>query len=528
MDLDEMVHPSGEQRQLLGKTSGPTPAEWAEIKDAFTHLYLEENRKLKDVREILSRKHGFNASEKMFKRRISEWKIRKNYKSKEKEILAGRVKACVDAGQDVQSLSFYGRPVKLDRLRRHCRKDRRLAPLWDHLSHCPDAISTAETPVKEDSRSTSATRWTTPLRGSSASSRLSGPLLDRDSAGALCQNIRPPNDLYYLQSTLFHTREAINWKFTAFTPLEMREVQIRFPDSIPEEVSAGQSDPTSAFWLALHHGFGSLEKGRAQEAWKTLDKCCRMVRPLIATVPMQLLSCILLHFATSWRVVDGLERHLLDFVASMAAEVLNPHHPLAKALRMVATEEVRELAVEAMMDLIVQGYRVRRQTRNSSLFALRVDQIDILRKRKRFDKAHALCNGLLEDSRAMRPKRQRTALAAMGRLYADQGEEFALEGVAHRILENETSDPAASNTGGTTTWACDQLATLAMGREDYQVAESYLRRATCLSYQRYLHRGPPTISFLERLEACIRCQGKKVSINTLCAELGIPMENLQA
>jgi hypothetical protein len=41
--------------------SGPSTSEWADIKDAFTQLYLVENRKLKDVREILYKKHGFMA-----------------------------------------------------------------------------------------------------------------------------------------------------------------------------------------------------------------------------------------------------------------------------------------------------------------------------------------------------------------------------------------------------------------------------------------------------------------------------------
>jgi hypothetical protein len=40
---------------------GPTSEQWGEIKEVFTQLYILENRKLKDVRDILSKKHGFNA-----------------------------------------------------------------------------------------------------------------------------------------------------------------------------------------------------------------------------------------------------------------------------------------------------------------------------------------------------------------------------------------------------------------------------------------------------------------------------------
>jgi len=40
---------------------GPTSEQWSDIKEVFTQLYIVENRKLKDVRDILSKKHGFNA-----------------------------------------------------------------------------------------------------------------------------------------------------------------------------------------------------------------------------------------------------------------------------------------------------------------------------------------------------------------------------------------------------------------------------------------------------------------------------------
>jgi hypothetical protein len=124
--------------RLTKSTTGPSADQWAGIQDIFTRLYIVENRKLKDVKEILSKEHGFRASEKMYKRRITDWKIHKNYKAKEKEFLARRVKACVDAGNDVQSISFHGRPLKLDRVKRHCRNDKILARLWEHLSQSPE------------------------------------------------------------------------------------------------------------------------------------------------------------------------------------------------------------------------------------------------------------------------------------------------------------------------------------------------------------------------------------------------------
>ncbi|EXJ89082.1 hypothetical protein A1O3_02146 [Capronia epimyces CBS 606.96] len=510
---------------------GPTPQQWTEIKDVFSQLYLVENRKLRDVREILSKKHGFHASEKMYKRRIAEWKIRKNYKAKEKEILATRVKACVDAGRDVQSISYRGRPLKLDRVKRHCRTDKRFAQLWEHMSQSPDAMSVGEIAVPEESPATTSTL---------ASSHHSSTVLDQldvqskhqhpmpsSLAPSLTVDISLPTDLHNIQYGLFHAREAVDWQFTAFKPLRSRELQSRFPESIPDGVRAGQTDQASAFWLALYHGRDHLEQGRPGEAWTTLDDCCRMVQPLILSVPLHLLSCLLLHFATPWRGMTELETQLLGFVASMTGQVLGPAHPLAKAMAMLTVAETRHQVVESMMDLVIEGYRSRRKADSSSLFALRVDQIDMLRKRKQYQQAHQLCDQLIQDSRAMRRKRHRTALAALGRIYADQKEEFAVEGVAHRILDHEASDPPSSNSNSnsaTTVWACDQLATLCVRRQEYALAESYLRRATWVSYQgRYTHRGPSTRSFLNRLHSCVRHQGREVDIDALCEDMGVQM-----
>src|ERR1700710_1686610 len=95
---------TGEHSSLSWRIAGPNQQQWHAIKDVFTQLYVAENRRLKDVRAIVSKRHNFNASEKMFKRRIADWKIHKNYKAKEKELLAKRVKECVEAGHDVHAI----------------------------------------------------------------------------------------------------------------------------------------------------------------------------------------------------------------------------------------------------------------------------------------------------------------------------------------------------------------------------------------------------------------------------------------
>ena len=521
-DPAEPLYQPNDEASQSWRIVGPTQQQWIDIKNLFTQLYIGQNRKLKEVRAILSKNHGFNASEKMFKRRITEWKIHKNYKAKDKELLAKHVRACVDAGHDVRKVSFRGRPVKLDRVKRHYRTDERFTQLWEQLSESPEAVSANGISVKQESPSSLSNSWSSRSVPNSNSS----PQCSKTSVGessnlhltGLTVNVRPSSDFYSIEVALFHTREAVQWQFTAFTPLKSKELQARFSDMIPEEVRTGQTDQVSAFWLGLYRGFDYFHTGRADESWSIFDTCCNQVQPLMHSAPLQLLSCLLVHFATSWEGMAALEQQLLGYISSMARSTFGEYHPLAKAFDMLSAANIRQYVIESMIQMVVEGYKARRKSSNSSLFALRVDQIDLLRKRKNFQHAYYLCQQLIKDSRSMRPKRYRSALATLGRLYADQNEEFAVEGVAHRLLQHETLDSGSPNSGSAV-WACDQLATLCMSRGDFVRAEGYLRRAACMSHSGLPHRGPSTVAVAKRLECCLRQQSIPVGADMLQADL---------
>ncbi|PHH89843.1 hypothetical protein CDD83_5139 [Cordyceps sp. RAO-2017] len=54
-----------------------TEAEWLQMKDLIERLYIRDNRKLTETMAILESKHGFAATEQMYKKRLKKWKIRK-------------------------------------------------------------------------------------------------------------------------------------------------------------------------------------------------------------------------------------------------------------------------------------------------------------------------------------------------------------------------------------------------------------------------------------------------------------------
>ncbi|EXJ66766.1 uncharacterized protein A1O5_09961 [Cladophialophora psammophila CBS 110553] len=70
----------------LEAREGPAPAQWQAVKEEIRILY--EKHPLRDVRRILLDRHNFRATERMYKARLSQWGISKNYSDKDYQICA--------------------------------------------------------------------------------------------------------------------------------------------------------------------------------------------------------------------------------------------------------------------------------------------------------------------------------------------------------------------------------------------------------------------------------------------------------
>ncbi|KAI1627802.1 hypothetical protein EDD37DRAFT_277000 [Exophiala viscosa] len=70
----------------LEAREGPAPAQWQAVKDEIRILY--EKKPLRDVKKILEQRHGFRATERMYKARLAQWGFSKNYSDKDYQICA--------------------------------------------------------------------------------------------------------------------------------------------------------------------------------------------------------------------------------------------------------------------------------------------------------------------------------------------------------------------------------------------------------------------------------------------------------
>ena len=64
-------------RPLTQPSDPPTAENWDSHRAIFTKVYRSEGRTLKDVKSIMATRYGFIATERMYKKRVSDWGLRK-------------------------------------------------------------------------------------------------------------------------------------------------------------------------------------------------------------------------------------------------------------------------------------------------------------------------------------------------------------------------------------------------------------------------------------------------------------------
>lgn len=102
----------------------PTELEWKRIKPHFTKLYYDDGRKLKDVMSILRAQHGFHATSKMYKSRITTWDLRRNLSHHEVVFIIATVERRKAEGKSTVVV-LRGRPVDLQKVFR-CQRRKRI------------------------------------------------------------------------------------------------------------------------------------------------------------------------------------------------------------------------------------------------------------------------------------------------------------------------------------------------------------------------------------------------------------------
>jgi hypothetical protein len=102
----------------------PTSRDWESHRHTIIRLYMNEDRTLKDVMQIMRTQHSFNATVKMYKSRIAKWDVRKYMTCAEREEACRVLKLKQAAGETPGKVIVRGKARNTDVFLRHMRQSR--------------------------------------------------------------------------------------------------------------------------------------------------------------------------------------------------------------------------------------------------------------------------------------------------------------------------------------------------------------------------------------------------------------------
>ncbi|KAK3385725.1 hypothetical protein B0H63DRAFT_187158 [Podospora didyma] len=109
----------GQSHQAAGWVAGD---EWDLHRSVIQELYQGQNMPLKDVMKIMEDRHGFRATQRMYKTRIKSWGLDKNFKESEVVELYRLRRERDRAGKPVAVYTIRGREVDWERVQSYVRR----------------------------------------------------------------------------------------------------------------------------------------------------------------------------------------------------------------------------------------------------------------------------------------------------------------------------------------------------------------------------------------------------------------------
>jgi tetratricopeptide (TPR) repeat protein len=102
----------------------PTSEDWDFYRSTIIQLYRDEDRKLKDVMQIMRTQHHFHATIKMYKSRLAAWDVRKYMTRAEREVACRVMQLNERAGETSGKVIVRGKERNLDVFLRHAGQSR--------------------------------------------------------------------------------------------------------------------------------------------------------------------------------------------------------------------------------------------------------------------------------------------------------------------------------------------------------------------------------------------------------------------
>jgi hypothetical protein len=462
----------------------------------------------------------------MYKKRISAWRVKKNYKAEEKRAIAQAVKTYHDNATPIPKITVRGQPADFDKVRRFCKDERFLEEILPTFGKSADtgspqkvATETAEDALVvavEDIISRQPTR---------VANGKDDELMATDHVLYKSSLVLPQS--HYIEMILHHIATFVDSRCAGVNPPKskgsLRILHSKHPSQleIHDERLQGNSHP-QLMWEKYVFGLTYLRVNRFKRGFQLLDEGCQLAGDTLRQWPVDLLCDTFLTLCdATWQDFPSLRVNLINFLARMSSHALGETHPVTKALHCLRRDGLVATAAEACFAKLVSALE---SSPGSSLYELnraRRNFCDLLRRKQHLTSAEKAGLHTVKQSEQVFGKTHpltRRDLRRLVHVYTDQGRYQLAEKTCLDLLqrgaratsitaEDEGLSDMQLRQDHITTAGWRDMATICKRRGDFERAQLWQERAVDSSVRLSGFEDLETASTISRLQFLMNAQG---------------------
>jgi tetratricopeptide (TPR) repeat protein len=302
----------------------------------------------------------------MYKTKITQWGLKKNYTAAEKEHLARVFKEHRDSGKGIPPLTLGNRPAKLDRIRRFCKQEKILDEICDALKsdwHSKGGVNlSAKAPSGDHGAVTAQVicAAVNSVQNSSLSSvqGLTQTLLDPE------RPFSTTSDIGRIELILLQTKIYYQSRLGSGTRSDTRDAPTR---DYQESVNLVYR------WIGkLKYGMGALGTRKHAQGWRMINEACEMVHKFLEQQPRNLLTALFYGLSEdALNFFPGLRTSLLRFFTKSSVGKLGCNHPISVVLYHWQEQQIFADAVSPAFEVLLDVSGENLNLENDELWEIR-------------------------------------------------------------------------------------------------------------------------------------------------------------
>ncbi|KIX02159.1 uncharacterized protein Z518_08098 [Rhinocladiella mackenziei CBS 650.93] len=465
----------------------PRKDEWERIEPYLKDLYINQRLPLKKVMDILATGHNFHATMPMYKLRMKNWDLRKNFKLEELEAVAKTTEAFVQAGLKPPKASVNDRDVPETRVKRHFGAA--------FQQNGPQKLNRSTAPTK---RATRLDRY--PRK--KIARRQGLPKLPMVL-------LHPSEEMQGLYSTMIQINNYYQWRITVGYDYFYQK----------QRKDHGHNQTHYVYDIdvvldAMSDGLNAFDAGAWELAQASISHVCAKIPDLFSQQHPDLIVTLLrrCRHCFSGRT-SLLQTSLLSYLAALARKLLGEIHPVPKILDLARRPGGLAESSHRILELMRKIAIKQEYTCSDRVLLLERRMARTLIEDGQYHAANAFCQALLPRYRSIlgeHHKQYRDFLLCSAKVHAHQGDlDEAERDLLYLVSLDESFDEELS---WVTVKAMELLASVYEWKSDHQDAVWWYQEV----YRGYAMLDGPehsssqlTLHFLKMAQANLRRQTGK-------------------